>query len=132
VTSYDFSSSQQLSIGSQSSGSGAGTASLAPLVVTTVPGPQTAGLFADLASGGAFSTAELVVPGQPAGSSLLDVTFTQVRLQKIEESSSTGAVEPPGLAGPSLAGPVETLSFGYSSLAFAPSGSSSSSSSAVR
>ncbi len=121
LTGYDFSSSVQGAIGSQSSGAGAGKVVVAPLVVTTVPGPQTAGLFADLAAGGAFTSAELVVAGQPAGSPLLDVTFKLVQLQKIEESSSAGAAETPGPADPvGPSSPVETLSFSYGSSSVAP------------
>ncbi len=129
VTGYDFSQLNAASIGSQSSGAGAGKITFSPLVVTTVPGSQTAGLFADLGASAQFTKAELVVPGTPAGTTLLDATFTSVDLQKIEESSTTGPADATGQVGPT--GPTETLSFAYTgvSIAAPASGSSSGSSS---
>ncbi len=129
VTSYDFSQSSTTSVSLPVVGAGAGTLTFSPLVVTTVPGAQTAGLFADLKAGAQFAKAELVVPGKPGGTTLLDATFAPVDLQKIEESSTTGPADATGQVGPT--GPTETLSFGYAGVQIAApaSGSSSGSSS---
>jgi hypothetical protein len=103
LSGYDFSVSPS---GSQSSGAGAGKVTFSSLVVTTSPGSQTAAMFADVSSGTTFDQAELIVPG-PRGTNRLDVTFTLVILNKLEESS--------------VAGGTETLTLEYGALQIAPS-----------
>ncbi len=109
VQDYSFDVEQTLSIGSQSSGAGAGKVTFNPFTITTRPGTQTAALFRAMGDGSVFPSAELIVPG-PRGQVRLDVKFRTIAPKSLREYAGGG-----GGSG----FPAEDVSFVYGALELA-------------
>jgi hypothetical protein len=105
VQDYSFDIEQTLSVGSQSSGAGAGKITFHPLTVTTRPGLQTSALFRAMADGSVFPSGELTVPSRRGGV-LLDTKFRLVSVKSLGELGHGDAV------------PHEQITFEYGAVAF--------------
>jgi type VI protein secretion system component Hcp len=116
ITQYSFDVGQSLSLGSQSSGAGAGKVDFSPLQVTTQPDANTPELFQYTTAGMHFNSASLEVP--TAGGGAETFTFGLVALEQISWSGGpTGGQAGAWAGGPGASGAgSETLTFAYGAL----------------
>lgn len=92
---YDFSATddQSLSIGSQSSGAGAGKVTFEPITMTKLPDASSPQLFHMLAAGEHFATAEVQLYGKDGSTVAETLDYNLVALKSITTANSGAATD---------------------------------------